>query len=153
MSRGQRVGSNPHLPHLPPPNPTLTQGPLWLIHLFPSFYRHKQKNTSGMGGTRGGVGGLTGCCFVFRILFSFLFPRRNPNAGAQAAPNSPLLHLPHLHARLPSAKPRPHTPRPLFGGSSAPHRASYCCWSIVSLGRLRRTDGIRGFHEEVWSLV
>lgn len=112
MSRGQRVGSNPHLP--PPPHTRSTLTDSSLSHFLQT---QAEKHSWDGGRTRGGGGGGGGR--VYRMLFCvsnpvFIpFPKTQPQRRCTSSP-PPLLHLHHLHARLPSAKPRPHTPRPPF---------------------------------------
>lgn len=86
MSRG--LGS-----HVPPPSSA--PGPCFRSSRTEStvtFYRDKQKNTLRTGTREDGGGEWgrdTGCCFVFRFLFSCLFPRSDPVAGAQSTPPPP----------------------------------------------------------------
>lgn len=89
MSRGQRGGSSPHLPHPLPPhhNSNLTQG--WFIS-FPLSTERSRKNsinTSGTGEGWGGGGGGYRMLFEFWILFSSLLPRHYTNAGVRRPPS------------------------------------------------------------------
>lgn len=143
MSRGQRVGSNPHLP--PPPHTRSTLTDSSLSHFLQT---QAEKHSWDGGEDEGGWwrwwwwgAGLQDVVLCFESCFhSFsqdatptqvhkqppppLFFISTTSTPAFLLPSPALTPLAPLFAQISTTLfPPPH----LLGGSSAPHRASYCC--------------------------
>lgn len=101
------------------PNPILTPASLWLIHLFPTFYREEQEkqNKHFWDGVTRGEAGVTGCCLSLRSCF---------------LPFSQGAAVTQVHKQPPVPPVQIRTALPLFGGNSAPHKAFYCCTDFLA---------------------